>query len=82
MAIEKIFKRDDGSRVKITPVLEMGKFDNERFTWSYIVYYCAPGKEKFEDVSSEHIEGPAFATDQEVLQAQTELWEALKPAAL
>ena len=80
MAIEKIYKRADGSRVKITPVLEMDKFDNEAFEWSYRIYYCAPGEEKFEDVSAEHIEGPAFATHREISQAQFELWEAFKPS--
>ena len=59
MAFQKTYQRPDGSRVKVEPVLEIDSFDNEAFQWSYIVYYAAPGQEKFEDVTDQHLQGQA-----------------------
>lgn len=73
MAFQKIYQRPNGSRVNIEPVLETNTFNNEAFTWSYIVYHAAPGQEKFVDVIAEHLHGQAYATEQEILECQVEL---------
>ena len=79
MACQKTYQLPDGSRVKIEPVLEIDSFDNETFTWSYIVYYAATGQEMFEDVTTEHLEGNVYVTEQEILECQLQLWDMLKP---
>lgn len=80
MAYQKTYQRPDGSRIKIEPVLEVDRHDIEPYRWSYIVYRAAPGQEKFEEVTTEHLEGQAYVTEQEILECQLELWESQKPA--
>ena len=79
MTYQKTYQRPDGSRVKIEPVLEVDRFDNEPYRWSYIVYHAATGQEKFEDVTSDHLEGKPYVTEQEIPECQLELWEMIKP---
>ena len=79
MAFQKTFERNNGSRVKIEPVLEVDSFYNEAYRWSYIVYYAAPGQEKFEDVTAEHLQGNSYTTEREIRECQLGLWEMLKP---
>ena len=67
--------------MKIEPVQETDRFDNEAFTWSHIVYYVAPGQEKFEDMTTGHLEGQSYATEQEIQECQLRLWKLLKQVA-
>ena len=60
-------------------MLEIERFENEVFEWSYIVYRAAAGQEKFEDVTDEHLQGQAYATEQEIRECQLAMWEMMKP---
>ena len=64
--------------VKVEPVLEIERFE-EAFTWSYIVYPSPPGQDKFEDVTTEHLNGTVYVTEQEIQQCQLAMWEMLRP---
>ena len=79
MAFQKIYHRLDGYRIRMEPVLEIDSFDNEAFQWSYIVYHAAPGQEKFDDVTDEHLQRQRYATEQEILECQLAVWEMMRP---
>lgn len=79
MSFQQLYKRPDGSRVKVEPVLEIDRFDNEAFQRSYIVCHAPPGQKKLKDVTTEHLEGQAYATEQEIQECQLLLWEMLRP---
>ena len=46
--------------MKAELVLETDRFDNEAFEWSYIVYSTAPAHDRFDDVTTEHLQGQAY----------------------
>ncbi len=74
MRHEKIFKREDGSRVKIEVEIYVpfNYFHSDGHKWSSIVAYCAPGKRKF-------LPGYGRHTPDEILEVKLELWNKLKP---
>ena len=71
MRYDKVLRRDDGSRMKITvwPVFGWG---NDPVTWDFEVYH-ARTKRTFERCPSDR------ATAAQIQQAMLECWEAMKP---
>jgi hypothetical protein len=71
---EKIFKRGDGSKVKIFVSVYVGSFD-EVARWNYGQMLCEPGKRKFV-CFTDNID---LATQAEILETKLELWNKLMP---
>lgn len=71
MQHEKIIKRTDGTRVKISVTLWV---DMRGHFWQKSVVTSAPGKIKFSNISNE-----GDATPAEIKEVQLELLETLKP---
>ena len=75
MTHEKIVKRPDGTRIKIIVSLYTDLARNETRWNNFGTLVCDPRKRKWrEGKISDHL-----ASMQEVLEAQLELWEMLKP---
>lgn len=93
---EKIFSRADGSRIKIIVSLSVEFMRDEikwdysvlaceprKRTWRGVLssddyeYRKLPIKERGERIKREYLN---FVTKEEIISAQTELWEKLKPA--
>lgn len=96
MKHEKIIKRDDGSRVRITVELVVEWCRNEA-RWSFVVHSCDKGKRKWktpvnhDDYSwrklgmeerreEDHRRSLQLASPQEVEEAMLELWQKIKPS--
>lgn len=71
MKHEKIIKRDNGDRVKISVSIYVESFGND-FKYNYGVDICPAGRRKF-------TYGYGEATPEEIHQAKLELWEKIKP---
>lgn len=83
MKHEKIFKREDGSQVKVEVRLHLSDYyhrDDEPFRYSHMVFIKGFRKKNWihkpyykEDYGDE------IVTDQEITETKLELWEKLKP---
>lgn len=73
MQHEKIFKREDGTQIKVRVSVTTGSFDNQAY-W----YYGADWKEKRQRVWR-HDKINLIVTPEEIYQTKLELWEKLKP---
>lgn len=69
MQIEKILKRDNGKRVKITVALSV-QWDS--YYWSEHVSYCEKGKRKFTIESD-----PIHCTEEEIKAVRKELIDSI-----
>jgi hypothetical protein len=67
---EKIIKREDGSRVKLTASF----YSNYEVIWHVRTERCEPKKRTFIEVK-----GLGFATPEEILACKLGLWEKIKP---
>ena len=93
MTHEKIFKRKDGSRVKVSVWLYVHQ---NKSNWGYLIFVQEPGSDKWLDPFSDReyilrVMDPKFkeglkmdtfdnyVTPQEILTAKLELWEMIKP---
>lgn len=98
MEIEKIFKRPDGSKIKVSASLTSFGY-NYDLKWRFNIWQQLPGKKKWlnpidtdgysyrrlsmqEREDFEEIEKLKFATPEEILEVQLELWELIKPQKL
>ena len=50
MKTERIYKKEDGSRYRITVSFHTNSYDPDFGIWNMEVCVCAPGKRKFEPV--------------------------------
>ena len=71
METEKIIKREDGSRVRIVTSFTCEYRRNE-FRYLSMVQRCGKGKRKW-------VTDYDAATKDEIISAQLELWETIKP---
>jgi hypothetical protein len=72
MNFQKVFKREDGSKVKVI-VLCFVDFTGP--IWTHFVQLCDPGKRKFYHYKIDE----NAATPEEVLQTKMELYKKLLP---
>lgn len=91
---EKIFKREDGTRVRITADYTETWRGGDK-AWSFQVAICAPRKRKFETVQLTRMDFHAlpagsrtqerqrrclkYVTASEIQSTMLELWEKMKP---
>ena len=76
---DTILERPDGSYILIEPYLQIQDVDREAFEWTYEIYRCEPGDEKFIEVTEQYLELGLHVTAQEIFAAQTSMWEMLRP---
>lgn len=96
MKHEKIIKRDDGSRIRITVTLSIDWHRDEP-TWGFIVHKCDKGKRTWITPvdhdeyrwrrlgvearrAEDHRRSLTLASEGEVESAMTELWQKIKPS--
>ena len=96
MKHEKIIKREDGSRVRITVSL-LVEWSRSEPRWSFVVHRCEKGKRTWttpvnhddyswrklgmeEKRNEDHRRSLTLASKDEVESAMIELWEAIKPS--
>jgi hypothetical protein len=75
MKHEKVFKREDGSAIKITVSLYVELMKNE-FYWNYQIEMRSPGKRKYRPVK---VVGEPFYFSDEIFETQNELYNLIKP---
>ena len=91
---ERIIKRPDGSRVKITAAFDPGNRYGE-FEYNAVVEVCAPGKRKFSEPVTETYDYRKMSLDErrlyrqqqyltvatadEIISVKMELWRTLRP---
>lgn len=95
MKHEKVFKREDGSKIRIGVSLYSNGFSDE-IDWKFWVHTCAPGKRSWygtfntddysyrkltlDERKKHEIESALkYATLDEIKEVKTELWMKLKP---
>lgn len=93
MTHEKIFKRKDGSRVKISVWLYVHQ---NKSNWGYLIFVQEKGSDRWVDPFSDReyilrVMNPKFkeglkmdtfdnyVTREEIFKAKLELWETIKP---
>lgn len=96
MKHEKIIKRDDGSRVRITVELAV-EWNRDESRWSFVVHSCDKGKRTWrtpvnhDDFSwrklgteerreEDQRRSLTLASREEVEQVMLELWQKIKPS--
>jgi hypothetical protein len=96
MRHEKIFKRPDGSRVRVSVTFSAERYSNN-FEWTFAVHVCAKNKRTWEALLSmnnyefqklSHTEqvkvrreqALLWATTKEIEDTMTELWQTLCPS--
>jgi hypothetical protein len=95
--LEKMIKREDGSRIKI--IVEIFNVNYGSLQYKSSVLHCDKGKRTWRGTFNsddyeyrglsmddrrkfEYESQLEFVSDQEILQAKIELWESLKPLTL